>query len=75
MILNLVLVSKEISQYIKSKQPDVHVNQTCRQKSKRKRVNRYIEDTPTTRRLIKEYEENFVKVIYDSRFPEKYKKN
>lgn len=72
MILNLIPIDKGTALYIKSKTNNTPIPQTCHDKPKGKRKKRYIEDTLFTRKLIKEYENKFLKVLYDSRFPEKY---
>jgi hypothetical protein len=62
----LIPISKAESEYIRNKRMDIPIPHTCDGKPKGKRKKRSIEDTPDVRNLLQEYNEKFVKVIYDS---------
>ena len=53
---------------------DISISMTCRDKSKGKRKKRYLTDTDLSKKLLSDYERDCVKIIYDSNFPDKYKK-
>jgi hypothetical protein len=65
-VKNLISISKEQMAYIKSHRPDIPISSTCKFKPKGKRKKRSIEETPEVLQLLKEYNEKYVKVIYDS---------
>jgi hypothetical protein len=65
-VKNLIPISKQQMEYIKSKRKEIPIPHTCDGKPKGKRKKRSIEDTPDVQQLLKEYNEKYIKVIFDS---------
>lgn len=60
----MLKITKEEKEYIKSKSPSTHVSITSKEKSKSKRKKFYVEETSTVLRLLEEYEDGKVELIY-----------
>lgn len=71
---NGISKSFAMSKLIGSDDSDITISMTCHDKSKGKRKNRYIPDTPLSKKILSEYKTKYVKILYDSDFPEKYPK-
>lgn len=64
-----------MGQLTSSDDTNITISMTCHDKSKGKRKKRYIpysQNTALVKKILAEYNEKYVKIIYDSDFPEKY---
>lgn len=71
-------ITKSQAEYIRKRCKELKtetpsIGSTCKDKAKGKRKKRYLTMTALSYRLLDEYATKCERVIYDSRFPEKYK--